>query len=185
MGPAVLSALAQARPSITITPLPLSATPAAPTEPSSPDIEVIDLTSTEEQTPAPALSIPVRPMMKPTRIGSITITPVGKTAPPAAAAGPLGSVEQLMALHMASTSLPPQMLQYMAGFPAGGGGGGGGGGKSAGLEQLHRTQQQMALQSLMAQRMTMMPSMPGMTKEQAQANVEAYQRMLQRNFNKS
>ncbi|XP_037068882.1 AT-rich interactive domain-containing protein 5B-like [Pollicipes pollicipes] len=133
-GTSVLSALAQTRPSITITPLP-----------------------------------------RPTRIGSITITPVGKAPSPAAA--PLGSVEQLMALHMASTSLPPQMLQYMAGFPAVG--------KASGLEQLHRAQQQMALQSLMAQRMTMMPSMPGMTKEQAQANIEAYQRMLQGNFNKS
>ncbi|KAF0297645.1 AT-rich interactive domain-containing protein 5B [Amphibalanus amphitrite] len=176
LGAAMLSALAESRPSITITPLPPSApAQAVPSEPSSPDIEVIDLTSGEEGAPA-------APLLKPTRIGSITITPVGKAAP-AAAAAPLSSVEQLMALHMASTSLPPQMLQYMAGLPAGGGGGGGG--KTAGLEQLQRAQQQVALQSLMAQRMSMMPSMPGMSREQAQANVEAYRRMLQSNFNKS
>ncbi|XP_043225113.1 AT-rich interactive domain-containing protein 5B-like isoform X2 [Amphibalanus amphitrite] len=135
--------------------------------------------SSAEAARRPATSAP---LLKPTRIGSITITPVGKAAP-AAAAAPLSSVEQLMALHMASTSLPPQMLQYMAGLPAGGGGGGGG--KTAGLEQLQRAQQQVALQSLMAQRMSMMPSMPGMSREQAQANVEAYRRMLQSNFNKS
>ncbi|XP_043226018.1 AT-rich interactive domain-containing protein 5B-like [Amphibalanus amphitrite] len=127
-------------------------------------VEVIDLTTGGVRPPAPQ-----PPLSEPSRIGSITITPVQKVgaAPaPAAAAGAGGSVEHLLALHMASAALPPPMLQYMGLMQAGG------------KERLQRLQQQLTLQSLMAQRLVLMPGgLHGLSPEQA-ASLEAYQRAM-------
>ena len=122
-------------------------------------VEVIDLTTGGVRSEPPS---------EPARIGAITITPVEKGASPPAEPGP---ADPRLALHnhMAPV-LPAPLLQYMGLLQAGG------------KERLQRLQQQQLLQSVLAQRLVLLP--PGLSPEQADW-LEAYQRLLQAGLRRS